>query len=161
MKSTLVLMALVVGLVGCASGNCDPDQAGFIGGIGCQASGAYGQRTQSLQAQLSASRSAALQERAAALSAQQDAAASETALAERRQQLQAIDRQNAVLQRKLRALQASNRIDKARLAKANAELASVKQQRATAGPNPDDAELRDLQQHQQRLQNVVSSLGDL
>ncbi len=157
-------LAVLIGaaaLAGCTPGACDPSQAGFLSGIGCEASGSYGQRSAALQTQLQSSRASALQERANALDAQQDAAASQGELARSRQRLRSIDSQNATLQRRLATLRASNRVDQGRLAGAQSQLAELSRRRASLGARPDDASVRDLERQQHDLEGVVRGLSDL
>ena len=157
----LAVILASAGLAGCSAAACDPSQAGFISGIGCASSGAYSQRTQALQTQLTSSRSAALQERANAIEADQEASDSQVALADTRARLGAVDRQNAALAQRLAALRASNRVDQTRLANAQAQFDAISRRRATLAAAPDDGSVLDLQRQQQRLLGVMKGMGDL
>ena len=157
----IAALAAVAALGGCSAGACDPSQAGFLSGIGCEASGSYTQRNQAQQVSLAQSRAAALQERAGAAQAQDEAAGAEMALSERRRRLGAIEAQNAVLRRRLAALQGNNRVNQAQLASAQAQLNEISRHRASLAASPDPAGVRDLERQQQNLQSVVQGLGNL
>jgi len=155
------LLFIATALAGCAAGNCDPSQAGFISGIGCETSGAYSQRNQMQQAQLASSRASVLAERANAAEAQDDAAMSQAALRDRQQRLRAVDSQNVTLRRRLAALRANNSVDQSRLAAAQGQLDELNRRRADVGTVPDDASVRDLEAQQRRLLAIVKGISDL
>ena len=157
----MAAMAALAALAGCSAAACDPSQAGFLSGIGCEASGSYTQRNQAQQASLAQSRAAALQERAGAAQAQDEATGAQMALDERRRRLGAIDAQNATLRRRLATLQGNNRVNQAQLASAQAQLSEINRRRASLPAAPDPAAVRDLERQQQNLQATVRDLGNL
>ncbi len=157
----IAALAAAAALAGCSAGACDPSQAGFLSGIGCEASGAYTQRNQAQQASLAQSRAAALQEQAGAAQAQDEATGAQMALDERRRRLGAIDAQNAALRRRLATLQGNNRVNQAQLASAQAQLSEINRRRASLPATPDPAAVRDLERQQQNLQATVRDLGNL
>ena len=146
-------------LAGCATGNCDPSQAGFFSGMSCEASGAYTQRNVSQQQTLAQSRAAALQQRAAASEAQDDATQAQLTLDQRQRRLRALDVQNASLQRRLTALRANNQVDQSRLASVQVQLDALRRQRAAVQGAPDDASVRNMEQQQQRLLEIAKGMG--
>jgi hypothetical protein len=163
MRATLGLggTLLVATLAGCAPSNCDPSQAGFISGIGCEASGAYSQRRQMQQAQLASSRASVLAERANAAAAQDEAAMSQAALRDRQQRLRAVDSQNAALRRRLATLRASNSVDQSRLAAAQGQLDELNRERANIATAPDDVSVRDLETQQKKLLAIIKDMSNL
>lgn len=155
---TLACSALVAG---CTASSCDPSQAGFFSGIGCEGSGAYTQRNQAQQTQLAASRSATLSERANAAQAEDAAYSSQFALNAKRQRLQVLDQQNSALQRRLAAAQANNRVDQAQLASAQAQLADLQYQRASLSVSSTDTSVRDYEQKQQKMLSIITDMSNL
>ena len=64
----LALGTALLGAAACSPQSCDPSQAGFLSGIGCEASGSYSTRNQYQRSELAQQNAAALQNRAAAVS---------------------------------------------------------------------------------------------
>jgi len=143
-------------VAGCAGQNCDPSQAGFLSGIGCEASGQFAARNQAQQQQLSQENANA----ASAQSAQQREQSRETnAILTRdqaRQRLNAVDRQNTQLRARVAALRRSGNADRAQLSEAERELNDIQRARAS-GPNS-DADIRALEARQRRTAALVGSM---
>ena len=152
-------LAALLGVAGCASGNCDPSQAGFFDGIGCQTSGAYDQRQYQLQNNLSAARANLYnqQGRADAAAASADAARSERDRSARN--LQAMGRENATLQARLNAAARRDGADRALVAQRQSELSQLERDRAAAAARgADPAEVQRLEQRRRALLDAASNL---
>ncbi|AAU91654.1 putative lipoprotein [Methylococcus capsulatus str. Bath] len=113
--------ALAVWVSGCATTDCDPGQGGFFRGLGCSASGSYGQRQQQMQASLDREQQtqAGLQSRYA--QANQAAIESDA-------QRQAAEEEYAGLQRDIDALNARLAQSKSKKKDLSREIRSVQNQ---------------------------------
>jgi chromosome segregation ATPase len=158
MIARLAAALSLAALAGCAAGSCDPSQAGFFSGIGCEASGAYGARNQMQRSALAQSRSQALQEEAGAGQAQSEAASAEASLNERRRQLDTLDRETASLRARLGRLRGSNRVDQGRLAVARAQLDELQRRRAALPASASEAQIEELERKRTALFDVAKGL---
>lgn len=153
----LALLGLLA-LPACTPQACDPSQAGFLSGIGCEASGSYGARNQAQQSALAQQNAALLQNRAAA---SDEGARANQALISRdqaRRRLATVDSQTAQLRRRVQAAQARGNVDAGRLAAAQSELDSLQQERSAAGQAPSDDQVRALEAHRRRLQDQLQGI---
>ena len=157
LRFAVPLTALAL-LAGCAPGSCDPSQAGFLSGIGCEASGAYTTRHNAQVASLAESRAAALQGQADAGQAQDQATSAQMALGERQRRLRQINSQNAVLSRRLSALRATNGADQGQLGRAQAQLAELNRRSAVTPATASAADLRDVEQKQRELADILAKM---
>ncbi len=152
----LAAAGALLGLAACSAQQCDPSQAGFLAGIGCEASGSYGTRNQYQQSQLAQGNAAALQSRAAA---QDEGARASQALLTRdqaRRRLGAVDQQTAQLRARLNAARARGGISQIQLSDAQAELNALQRQRAGLQGAATDEQLRALEDHQRRLMDQLT-----
>lgn len=151
----LLLLLPVLMASACSPQSCDPSQAGFISGIGCEASGSFNQRNQAQQSQLAAARTRALQEDANAAAAQGDATRAQMSLAERRRRVSALDSQIAAARRRLATLQQSNGVDQDRLQRARAAVQNAQAERASVSPQSSGAQ---LDATQRRLSDILRDM---
>ena len=157
MRALLAIGALL-GLAGCSPQQCNPSQAGFLAGIGCETSGSFATRSQYQQSQLAQENAAALQGRAAA---QNEGARASQALLTRdqaRQRLGAVDRQAAQLRARFDAARSRGGVDQVRLHEAQSELNALQRQRAGLQGGGTDVQLRALEEHQQRFRDQISGI---
>lgn len=154
----LLVLAAAAALAGCAAGNCDPSQAGFLSGIGCEASGSYTSRNQTQQSILAQQRAAALQERAGASAAQSDAVSAQLTADQRRRRLGTLDRETGQLRARLASLRARGTADEAQLGQAQSELDNLQRQRAALPPAATDAQVRAVEEQRQRLLNALAGI---
>ncbi len=149
----IVWLATVAALAGCAQGSCDPSQAGFFSGIGCEAGGGYAARNQAQQAQLSQDRANAM---AAQDTQQREQSRATNAILTRdeaRQRLTALDRRTAQLRSRLATLRRSGSQSQAQLNEAEAQLAALQRQRS--GGASSDAQMRALEDRQRRAAELM------
>lgn len=155
MRAAVLLLA---GLTGCTAAACDPSQAGFLSGIGCEASGSYGVRNQYQQSALAQQNANALQARAAA---QDEGARANQAVLSRdqaRRRLGAVDQQTAQLRARLNAARARGNVDQVRLDAAQAELSALERQRAEVPQAATDAQVRALEDQRRRAAERAAAL---
>lgn len=148
----------LLGLAACSPQACDPSQAGFFSGIGCEASGSYGVRNQYQRSTLAQQNAVALQSRADALNEGSRANQALLSRDQARQRLSASDRQTADLRARLAAARRNGTLDAARLNQAQAELASIQQQRngLAGGATPD--QIRAYEEQHRRLMESLSAI---
>lgn len=148
----------VLGLSACAPGQCDPSQAGFLSGIGCEASGSYATRSQYQQSALTQQNANALQMRAAA--SDEGTRANQAVLSrdQARGRLNAVDRQTAQLRARLSAARARGGADQVRLDAAQAELATLERQRAQIPTGATEDQVRALEAQRRRLAEQMSGI---
>lgn len=154
----LVALGALLGLAGCSAQACDPSQAGFLSGIGCEAGGSYSTRSQYQQSQLAQQNAAALQGRAAA---QDEGARASQALLTRdqaRRRLGAIDQQTAQLRARLNAARARGGADQLRLNEAQTELDALGRQRAGLQGGATEEQMRALEAQRRRLADQLSGI---
>ena len=154
----LVTLAATVSLGACSAQQCDPSRAGFLSGIGCEASGSYTVRNQGQQSDLAQQNAAALQNRAAA---QTEGARASQALLSRdqaRRRLGAVDAQTAQLRARLAAARASGAADVGRLNAAQAELDALQRQRRGLGNAASEADVRALEANRRRLADQLEGI---
>lgn len=155
---TLLALGGLVGLAACSAQQCDPSQAGFLSGVGCEASGSYTTRNQYQQSQLAQQNAAALQNRAAA---QDEGARASQALLTRdqaRRRLGAIDQQTAQLRARLNAARSRGGVDQVRLGEAQAELDALQRQRAGLQGGATEEQVRALEAQRRRLSDQLSGI---
>ena len=157
MKRFLVL-GLALGVPACSPQACDPSQAGFLSGIGCEASGSYGVRRNAQQAELANQNAAALQSQAAAQ--YEGGRASQAVLSrdQARARLGSVDRQTSALAARLNAARARGGVDQARLAAAQADLDALQQQRGQVGASATEDQVRALEAQRRRLNDQLSGI---
>lgn len=152
-------LALLLGLAGCAQGNCDPSQAGFFDGIACQSSGAYDQRQNQLQNNLSSARANLYDQQSRANAAAADADAAQTQRDRAARNLQAMGRENAALRTRLNAAAQRDGADRALVAHRQAELSQLERDRAEAARRgADPAQVQQLEQRRRALLDAASNL---
>lgn len=157
MRTVLALGAAAL-LAGCAPGQCDPSQAGFLSGMGCEASGSYGVRSQYQQSALAQQNTNALQMRAAA--SDEGARANQALLSrdQARGRLNAVDRQTSQLRARLNAARASGRADQSRLDAAQAELNALERQRGQVSQSATEEQVRALEAQRRRLAEQMAGI---
>ena len=156
MKSFVV--GVLLGLSACSAQQCDPSQAGFLSGIGCEASGSFATRNQNQQAALAQQNAAALQGRA---QAQSEGARASQALLTRdqaRRRLGTFDQQTAQLRARLNAARARGSLDQVRLSDAQAELDALQRQRAGLQGAATEEQVRALDAQRRRLADQLSGI---
>lgn len=156
MRAAAVL--LLAGLGGCTAAACDPSQAGFLSGIGCEASGSYTQRNQYQQSALAQQNANALQARA---SAQDEGVRANQAVLSRdqaRRRLASVDGQTAQLRARLNAARARGTVDQTRLDAAQAEVAELERLRAQVPQAATDAQVRALEEQRKRAAERAAAL---
>lgn len=146
-------LAGLVALAGCASGNCDPSQAGFLSGIGCEASGGFKARNQAQQKQLSQDSANASAAQDSQLREQSRATNAILTRDDARQRLGALDRRTAQLRSRLAGLRRSGSQSQAQLNEAEAQLAALQRQRS--GGATSDAQMRALEERQRRAAELL------
>ncbi len=151
----LVLGGLGLALnAGCATNECDPSQGGYLRGIGCTASGSYGQRQADKRQVVDLER-----ERQAGL--QSDYQRTQAEQAAVRQQRQAAERRYAALQKDLDALRKKLKQSKTGNQKLEGEIDDLKRQtdllaKDSYTPDAKKAErLQELQRQKEALERQV------
>ncbi len=150
MRSALLATSMLVGLSACAPQQCDPAQAGFLSGLGCEASGSYAVRNQNQQSALAQQNAAALQNRA---QARDEGARANQALLTRdqaRSRLRVLDQETAQIGARLDAARARGDINQARFDQAKAELVTLQHQRASLQAGASEQQIKayeDMHRH--------------
>lgn len=154
MRFAIVGAAALLGAAGCTPQSCDPSQAGFLSGIGCEASGSYATRNQYQQSALAQENATALQNRAAAINEGGRANRALIGRDEARRRLAVSDRDTQRLRARLAAARASGG-DQVRLHQAQAEVDALQSQRAGLqnGATPDQ-----LRAYEERHRRMMDSL---
>lgn len=159
MKSTAAaVLAGLSGLAGCAPGACDPSQAGFLSGIGCEASGNYAIRNRYQQSALSQESANALQAHAAAGEERSRASDALVTRDQARARLGAIDAETRRLRAHLAAARARGTAESSRLEAAQADLDALLQQRRQVTAGASDAELQALEARRRRAVEAISGI---
>ncbi|WP_228719775.1 hypothetical protein [Methylococcus geothermalis] len=113
--------ALAILATGCATTDCDPGRGGFFRGIGCSASGSYGQRQQQMQSTIS-------REQQTQAGLRSEYAQANQAAIETDAQRQAAEKQYADLQGDIDALNARLARSKSKKKDLSREIKSVQNQ---------------------------------
>jgi len=148
---------LLLSLGACTPQACDPSQAGFLSGIGCEASGSYGVRNQYQRSTLAQQNAVALQNRADALNEGSRANQALLNRDEARRRLATADRQTNELRARLNAAR-SRGADQTQLNQAQAELAAIQQQRAGLAGGATADQIRAYEDRQRRLLDNLSAI---
>lgn len=157
MRALLPLGVLAL-LAGCAPGQCDPSQAGFLSGIGCEASGSFTSRNQTQQTVLMQQNSNALQQRAAAIDEGSRANQALLSRDQARRRLGAVDRETAQLRARLNAARAGGRTDAGRLDAAQVELAALERQRNQVSGSATEDQVRAIEAQRRRLAEQMAGI---
>ena len=157
MKGIVAGLALL-GLAACTPQACDPSQAGFFSGIGCEASGSYGTRNQYQRSALAQESALALQNRANAIDASQRANEALVSRDEAQRRLASADRRTIQLRASLAAARNRRDVDQVRLNDAQAELTRLQRDRASLQRGASAEQLRALEERQQRLNDSITGL---
>lgn len=152
------VLAGLSGLAGCAPGACDPSQAGFLSGIGCEASGNYATRNRYQQSALSQESANALQAHAAAGEERSRASDALVTRDQARARLGAIDAETRRLRARLAAARARGTAESGRLEAAQADLDALLQQRRQVTAGASDAELQALEARRRRAVEAISGI---
>ena len=159
MRRVWLLAPLLLPVVGCAPGNCDPSQAGFFDGISCQTSGAYDRRQTQLQNNVSAARANLYRQQSFADSAAADADAAQTQRDKAVRDLQSIARENAVLKARLVAASRREGADRSLIAQRQAELSRLERDRSALQQHgADPAQVQQLESRRRALVEAASQL---
>lgn len=159
MKSAGAVAALaLLGLAACTPQACDPSQAGFFSGIGCEASGSYGVRNQYQRSALAQESSLALQNRANAIDAGQRANDAILSRDEARRRLSSADRRTAQIRASLAAARNRRDVDQTRLDEAQSELARLQRDRTSLQRGASAEQIRAYEERQQRLNDSITGL---
>ncbi len=148
----------LLGLAACTPQACDPSQAGFFSGIGCEASGSYGTRNQYQRSALAQESALALQNRANAIDASQRANEALVSRDEAQRRLASADRRTIQLRASLAAARNRRDVDQVRLNDAQAELTRLQRDRASLQRGASAEQLRALEERQQRLNDSITGL---
>ena len=154
----LPIVGALLGLAACSAQQCDPSQAGFLSGIGCEASGSYTTRNQYQQSELGQRSADALQSR---VRAQDEGARAGQAMVTRdqaRQRLGAIDRQAIEFRARINAARARGTVDQVRLTEAQDQLDALQRQRTTLRGDATEAQLRNLEAQRRRVNDQLSGI---
>ena len=154
----IAVLAVLAALPGCAPGACDPSQAGFLSGIGCEASGSYTTRNRYQQSALAQESGNALQARAAAGEERSRVADALVTRDQARTRLNAIDAETRRLRARLAAARARGTSDSGRLGAAQAELDALQQERSRLGSSTSDADLRALEARRRRAAEAMGGI---
>ena len=155
----LPAILLAASLAACAPGNCDPSTAGFFDGIACQSSGAFDQRQNRLQTDLSGARNNLQLERGRADAAAYDANQAQGEQSRMSGRLAAMGRENAVLRARLNTAARQQGTDTNLVRQRQAELAALERDRTAAarsGANP--AQVADLERRRRLLLDAAAGL---
>ncbi len=152
--------ALLAGIAvaGCSAQQCDPSQAGFLSGIGCEAGGSYRTRNQAQQSALAQENANALQARATAQDEQGRANQAVLSRDQARQRLGAVDRDTRALRARLASARARGTSDRGRLDAAQTELDSLQRQRSGLGTNATDAQVQALEAQRRRAAELLGGI---
>lgn len=154
----LAAAVLTAALTGCAAQQCDPSQAGFLSGLGCEASGSYTARNQQQQSTLAQQNAAALQNRAAAQDEGMRANQAVLTRDQARRRLSAVDQQTSQLRRRLAAARASGTADQGRLAAAQAEYDTLQRQRGALNAGATEDQVRAVEAQRSRFARQLEGL---
>lgn len=155
-RGSIVGLALLLGA--CAPGQCDPSQAGFLSGIGCETGGSYRVRNQVQQSTLAQQNDNALQARAAAQDEQSRATDAVLTRDQARRRLNTVDQQARQLRARLNAARRRGTVDQVRLDQAQQELDGLQRQRAQVPGQATDEQVRALEARQRRSAELMSGI---
>lgn len=157
----VAMMGAIAGLsalAGCAPAACDPSQAGFLSGIGCEASGSYATRNRYQQSALAQESANALQSRAAAGEERSRATDALLTRDQARTRLGAIDTETRRLRARLAAARASGTADSGRLNAAQAELDALQRQRGQVNNGASEDDLRAREARRRRAAEAIGGI---
>ncbi len=154
----LVAVGCLLGLSACSAQQCDPSQAGFLSGIGCEASGSYAVRNQSQRSILAQQNAVALQNRVQAQNEGVHATQALVARDQARGRLAVIDQQNAQLRTRLEVARARGGLDQARLIKAEAELDALQRQSKALQVSATNEQLHAIEAQAERYRRYVDQV---
>ncbi len=158
MKAGFAIGAALLATAGCSPQACDPSQAGFFSGIGCEASGSYGVRNQYQQSALAQQNAAALQSRAAAVDEGQRANEALISRDQARRRLATSDRETQQLRGRLAAARQRGSVDQARLDQAQAEVDTLQRQRAGLQNGATADQLRAYEERHRRMMDSLTGI---
>ena len=141
----------------CTPQACDPSQAGFFSGIGCEASGSYATRNQYQQTALAQQSSALLQNRAAAINEGDRANRALIGRDEARRRLAVSDRETQRLRARLASARARGG-DDVRLHQAQAEVDALQSQRAGLQNGASPEQLRAYEDRHRRMMDSLQGI---
>ena len=153
-----IVLAAVLAVPACAPGQCDPSQAGFISGIGCEASGSYATRNQYQQSALAQQNANALQARASAQDEQSRANEALLSRDQARRRLGSVDVQTRSLRQRLASARSRGSVDRARLDQAQTELDALERQRAGLNQGATESQVRALEAQRRRAAEAVGAM---
>jgi hypothetical protein len=146
-------------LAGCATGTCDPAQAGFFSGMACESSGGYARRQDMLHNQLDSARDDLQQQIALRRTAAADAAAAQAQRDASASRLRAANRETAAIRLKLDAAARQQGVDQSVVQRQRAELDGLERQRnAAASQGADAATIQENNRRLNALRDIVSTL---
>ena len=151
-------MGIALLLGACASGQCDPSQAGFLSGIGCEAGGNYRVRNQVQQSALAQQNDSALQARASAQSEQSRATEAVLTRDQARRRLNTVDQQTRQLRARLNTARRQGTVDQVRLDQAQQELDGLQRQRTQMPAQSTDEQVRALEARQRRAAELMGGI---
>lgn len=146
-----------MGVAGCSPQSCDPSQAGFLSGIGCEASGSYATRNQAQRAELANQNLAAMENRRAAADEGDNARRALVGRAEARRRLVSTDRETAQLRARLASARARG-ADQARTQQAQSELDAMQGQRAALANGATPEQLRAYEERHRRMMDSLQGI---
>ncbi len=153
-----LLATTILAVGGCAASQCDPNQAGFLTGIGCAVGPGYADRTQQDQAELGAAREQLQSAQGQAVAANAQAAAAIDQRAAMRAQLHALDTRQRDLAHRIALARQHQGVDQVKLQQVQTQLDQLERDRAALGTQPDPAQVQQQQQKLDQLYNIVKQM---
>jgi hypothetical protein len=153
-------LGLLLAVAGCAASQCNPGTAGFFAGIGCAVGGGYAERRAVLNSEAATAHTGAAAAEADVGHARAAEAEAKVDLAHQRAQLAQLAQQQRTMAAQLAAKRAGNGLTAAQLAKAQRELAELRQAtRAQAeAPRPDPAAVARINASQRELIALIAKM---
>lgn len=155
-RGSAIGIALLLGA--CAPGQCDPSQAGFLSGIGCEAGGSYRVRNQVQQSALAQQNDSAFQARASAQAEQSRATEAVLTRDQARRRLNTVDQQTKQLRARLNTARRQGTVDQVRLDQAQQELDGLQRQRTQLPTQSTDEQVRALEARQRRAAELMGGI---
>jgi hypothetical protein len=145
-------------LAACSNAACDPNRAGFLDGIGCEASGQYQQRTATLSQGVAVAQANALEQYMRAGRAREDATNAQAVLATRRAELARYDRKLGELKQRLNQAAVQDAVDRNKVVEIRRQIASLDIDQSAARDNPMTVDLHTIQTRQEAIAKLLDDL---
>ncbi|MDR3519054.1 MAG: hypothetical protein P4M00_24920 [Azospirillaceae bacterium] len=153
-----IVLLFVLSLAACATPNCDPETAGFVGGLGNAMSGCYQTNEDRLRQDLAAARQQVAAAMAAAQARRRDAADAQFDALSMSARLANLAQANAEIRRKIEAARARRNSDQGRVTAAQEQLDQLEHERAQARQSGNAEALDENRRKIEALEQFATSM---